>query len=185
MNDPIKTLRGDAATFAPSPQRKPGRHALHTGKGFFVMVSALVRGARERKGFALWQVVRYAVAATYFWVGGTFLFGGGLVHIEPTYHLIENVEPGGIRMHGLILFVLAFLIASKPAWPRQTSLALLASLFYSLLSTGLIIGGWVLHKPDASAPAWYLLMAALSFALIASAPLTARSRGSRFGGPRA
>lgn len=149
------------------------------------MVTAAARRAKEHKAFALWQFVRYAIATTYFWVGGTFFFAGDHVHVEPTYHLIENIEPGGVRIHGLILFALAFVIASKQAFRRQTSLALLATLFYSLLSACLIAGGWVLHKPDLSAPAWYLLIAALSFALIVSAPKTTKRPVPRGGGSRA
>lgn len=173
---------GMAARTATAPVVSPQPLA---SKGFLAMVSGLARQAKRHKGFALWQFVRYAVVVTYLWVGGTFLFGGDHVHIEPTYHLIENIEPGGVRVHGAILFLLAIWVASKPTFKKQTVFGLLATLFYSLLSTLLICGGWVLHKPDLSAPAWYLLVAALSFALIVSAPLTVKSRAARSGGSRA
>jgi hypothetical protein len=148
------------------------------------MITGLARQAKNYKGLALWQFVRYAISATYFWVGGSFLFGADRIQVEPTYHLLENIEPGGIRFHGAVLFVLAFWVASKPAFRKQTNVGLLAMLFYSLLSTMLVCGGWVLHKPDPSAPAWYFLVASLSFALLLSAPKAARPT-TRNGGSRA
>lgn len=154
--------------FAPvPPQTQTASLTLPTSKGFVSMLTGAARDAKANKGLALWQFVRYAIAATYFWVGGTFLFGGDRIHVEPTYHLIENIE-GGIRVHGLILFMLAFVLASKPAFKRQTEMALLGTLFYSLVSTFLICGGWVLHKPDLSAPAWYFLITVLCVGLIVS-----------------
>jgi hypothetical protein len=155
-----------------------------TSKGLFAMVIVTARRVRDFKGFALWQFVRFAIAATYFWVGGSFLFGGDHIHVEPTYHLIENFELN-IRVHGAVLFVLAFLVAARPAGKRFTAVGLLLTLFYSLMSTCLIVGGWVLHKPDLSAPAWYALIAALSFALIVSAPKTVTRPATRDGGSRA
>lgn len=178
------TGMGDEVAIATTSVPVPPR-SLTTSKGFLAMITGIARHAIDHKAVALWQFVRYAISATYFWVGGTFLFGGDHVHVEPTYHLIENIEPGGVRVHGFILFLLAIWVASKPAFKKQTSYGLLATLFYSLLSTLLICGGWVLNKPDLSAPAWYLLMAALSFALIVSAPLTTRGRAARGGGSRA
>lgn len=163
----------------PTPQR-----SKTVSKGFLSMITGMARHARDHKVFVLWQFVRYAIAATYFWIGGTFLFGGGHVHIEPTYHLIENIEPGGVRVHGAILFVLAIWVASKPTCKMQTAYGLLATLFYSLLSSLLICGGWVLSKPDLATPAWYLLVAALSFALIISGSVV-KGRAAKDGGSRA
>lgn len=165
-----ETEKGHGMTvlLAPAPPHTPTAPlALPSSKGFVSMLTGAARDAKANKGLALWQFVRFAIAATYFWVGGTFLFGGDHVHVEPTYHLIENLE-GGVRVHGLILFMLAFLLSSKPAFKRQTEMALLATLFYSLVSTFLICGGWVLHKPDLSAPAWYFLITVLCVGLIVS-----------------
>lgn len=153
-----------------------------TSRGFRAMIRGVARNAKYNKGFALWQFVRYAVAATYFWLGGTFLFGGNNIHVEPTYHLIGNLL-GSIRVHGAILFLLAIWVASKPTFKMQTAYGLLATFFYSLLSMMLICGGWVLRKPDLTVPAWYALVGALSFILIVCGSLakggTAKNGGSR------
>lgn len=154
------------------------------GKGFIDVIRSMVHNSRNYKASALWQFVRYSIVGAYIWVGGTFLFGGDHVHVEPTYHLIENIEPGGVRVHGAILFILALWVAAKPAFKHQTAYGLLATLFYSILSMLLICGGWVLHKPDLSAPAWYLLVAALSLGLLVTESLRSR-RLTGDGGPRA
>lgn len=171
----------EAATFAIHPP------LAMTSKGFRDMLRSKARVAKYRKGFALWQFVRYTVVAIYIWIGGTFLFGGDRIAIEPTYHLIDNIQPGGVRGHGAILFLLALWLASKPSYRGHTVHALLAILFYSLLSTLLICGGWVVHQPDLTAPAWYVLVAALSFGLILSvdAAIRGQVRQRRGGGSRA
>ena len=170
----------DANVFTPGAYQRPHLPA----RGLIDMVIATARRVRDFKGFALWQFVRFSISATYFWIGGSFLFGGEHVHVGATYHLIENIE-FSIRVHGAILFALAFLIAARPAARKFTAIALLLTLFYSLASTCLIAGGWALHKPDTSAPAWYALIAALSFALIVSAPKAVASPANRGGGSRA
>lgn len=177
---------GGAVSSTPLSPREPGLHVLTTtSRGFVFMISAILRYARNHKGFALWNFVRYAICVTYFWVGGSFFFGGRNIHIPDTYHLIENIEPGGVRLHGAILVTLAVWVATKPAFKNQTTIGLLVMLFYSLMSAFLVIGGWAIHQPALTAPALYALVAALSFALIFSAPLAARNLDTKNGGQRA
>lgn len=155
-------------------------------KGLLLMMLGVARRMGSQKGLALWSFLRYSVAGIYFWIGGSFFFGSRRISIDPAFRLLENIEPGGIRGHGLILLVLAFTIASKPVWHSMTKLALTATLFYSLLTASLMIGGWIVHRPDVTSPAWYVFVAGLSFALIVTAPPAKRALvRSRDGGASA
>lgn len=143
----------------------------------------LVRRMSRRKSVALWSVVRYSIVGIYFWLGGTYLFGGNHVAVDPSFHLLQNIEPGGMRAHGLLLCVLAFSLSARTVWHKLTYVALYATLFYSVLTTSLITGGWIVRKPDLATPAWYVFVAVLSFALIVT-PATKRPE-QRDGGARA
>jgi hypothetical protein len=160
-------------------------HPTPRPKGFLDMLRHAAHKVTTRKGIALWGVVRYSVAGIYFWIGGTYFFGGTRVQIDPAYKLLENIEPGGIRAHGLVLMILAFSIGAKAAFHHMTQLALLATLFYSLLTAALIVGGWVIHRPDLTAPAWYVFVAVLSFALVVTSPQTTNRASNRGGGASA
>jgi hypothetical protein len=151
-------------------------------KGTLNMLRYTARRAVNRKAIALWSVVRYSVAGIYFWIGGQYLFGASRVTISPSFHLLENIEPGGIRAHGLILCGLAFIVAAKPAFHRMTQFALLATLFYSIVTAALLIGGWTINKPDLSTPAWYVFVVVLSFALVVTSPATTRRSEHQGGG---
>lgn len=154
-------------------------------KGILRMIRSAARRVVTRKAIALWSVVRYSVAGIYFWIGGSYLFGAHAVRIDPAFRLLENVEPGGIRMHGLILCALAFVVAAKPGFHFMTQLALMATLFYSVLTAFLILGGWTISQPDITGPAWYVFVAVLSFALIVTSPASSRGPRHKDGGARA
>lgn len=179
------SLTMSSSVLSPSEMPAEADSVPARSRGIFSMIRVAARRAVDSKGLALWQVVRYSIAALYFWIGGGYFFGGEHSVNSQTLHLVENIEPGGLRTHGLILVLLAFGIASRTAFQHQTSGALVLSLFYSLLTAALIIGGWTVHKPDWSAPAWYVFVAVLSFALVVLAPPKAKRLEPQDGGASA
>lgn len=142
-------------------------HRTGSPEGFLQMIRRVAREANENRGYALWHTLRYVVVGFTFWLGGTFLFAGHHAAIEPSFRLLENLEPGGIRTHGFILCVLAFLLFAAH---RYVNYVLYLSLFYLALTAALLVGGWTVRTPDLSTPAWYVLLATISFILAISSP---------------
>lgn len=127
-------------------------------------------GAGAMAKAVTWQVTRTGVAAVYFWIGGQYLFGHA--NPDPSLHLLTHLLPGGGRTHGLILCLLAFFVASRPTFKNQMPVALLATLFYSLVTTSLITGAWIVQGSWVSTLGWYPLVAALTFVLVFTRPGT-------------
>lgn len=139
------------------------------------MVKLAVKAAVDTKVFALWQVVRLGIGAVFFWIGGGYLFGGDHSVNSPTLSVLEQLLPGGLRTHGAVLCVLAFLVTSRPVHRFQTNAGLIATLFYSLLTALLIVSDWTMDEVDFAAPAWYVLVSVFSFALIVLSPTAKRA----------
>lgn len=118
-----------------------------------------------------YQATAWSVTVVSMWIGAGYAVGGSKATSGTALKLVANILPGGVRTHGFILFGLGLLLASGlPEFRRRTHVALIALLFYSLLTALLVAMNFFFASISWAAPAWYSFLAFTALLLVALAP---------------
>lgn len=125
----------------------------------------------KRQG--IWKGVAWGIAAMALLDGSTYSVKGNNVATGPSYAIIREQLPGGLKLYGVAMLFIACLIIYSTASHsiRLTRNVMLGVFFFSVWMTGLTIAGWIYtHSFSISGLSKWFLILWLSLWLAATVP---------------
>lgn len=122
---------------------------------------------------ALWLSFGAIICATATIQGAGYLLGGDAVASSPSWYVMRQVVPGGMRTHGAIMLALAlaFSFVMRDNRARCSRYLLQAFSGYAFLVAVSIFGSWwITAKIVFGAPWWWLALAGITAIMIVYPP---------------
>lgn len=132
-----------------------------------------LRPRTREQALTLWSFVGTTLALVAGWSGIGFIAAGDRAAQGPSYHVIHAIVPGGIRIHGVLLLLLALGMARTVLVRFDAASKWILRCFagYAFLVGLSFVGSWLLSGDVAwGAPALWLGIGALAEGMVIFPP---------------
>lgn len=127
----------------------------------------------ERRLDSAWTFIGVCVSGLCLWLGVGYAVGGNGLKAVEGWRVLLRFEGGNLRVHGVIMFALGFALAVqlRADYTRTTAWVLRLLRTYCFIVAACWVTSWAEYGVTWGAPAWWLLLAALTAYLTRYAPV--------------